>query len=56
METLLTILDIQFPPLRFIKKDIPFLVDHFIAEMNKGFGKFVEYIEDKALSILIEYS
>lgn len=52
----LNILDIQLPALRFIKEDIPFLVNHFIANMNKDFGKFVEYIEDEALSILMDYS
>jgi len=51
----LNVLDIQLPPLRYIREDIPLLVNHAIKKMNITFGKFVEGIDDKALNILVNY-
>ncbi len=51
----LNVLDIHLPSLRYIKEDIPLLVKHAIKKMNIIFGKFVEGIDEKALSILVNY-
>lgn len=51
----LNILDIQLPNLNSIREDIPLLVNHLINEMNKTFGKFVKYIDNEALHILMSY-
>ncbi|WIV11980.1 sigma 54-interacting transcriptional regulator [Proteiniborus sp. MB09-C3] len=52
----LNVLDINLPSLRYIRDDIPLLVNHAIRNMNITFGKFVEGIDEEALNILINYN
>ncbi|SDZ18599.1 regulatory protein, Fis family [Proteiniborus ethanoligenes] len=52
----LNVLDIHLPSLRYIREDIPSLVSHAIKKMNLTFGKFVEGIDEEALSILVGHN
>lgn len=52
----LNVLDIHLPSLRYIKEDIPLLVNHAIRNMNITFGKFVEGIDEESQNILVNYS
>lgn len=51
----LNVLDIHLPSLRYIKEDIPLLVNHAIRNMNITFGKFVEGIDEESQNILVNY-
>jgi PAS domain S-box-containing protein len=50
------VFEIQLPPLRERKEDLPLLVNHFIAELNHGPGKRVRGIDPAALRQLVDYS
>ncbi|MFJ7727712.1 sigma-54 interaction domain-containing protein [Neobacillus sp. NPDC097160] len=52
----LSVLNIELPPLRKRKNDIPFLVDYFIKDYNRLFHKHVSGITDGALTKLMNYS
>lgn len=51
----LNVLDISLPPLRYIKEDIPLLIQHTINKMNLQFSKFVEGIDKEALDAILQY-
>ena len=51
----LRVFNIEIPPLRERKEDIPALVDHFITDYNERLGRRIEGIEDAALDILYSY-
>ncbi|MGF7059842.1 sigma-54 interaction domain-containing protein [Brassicibacter mesophilus] len=52
----LNVLDVHLPPLRYIKEDIPLMVNDTIKNMNMIFGKFVEGIDEEAMSIIVSYN
>jgi len=52
----LNIIQIEIPPLRERKCDIPLLVNEFIAKHSKRSGKKIDGISNKALSILINHN
>lgn len=51
----LNVLNIEIPPLRERKDDIPLLVKVFIDRISAENGKTIEGISDEALNILISY-
>ncbi|MFK9094295.1 sigma-54 interaction domain-containing protein [Bacillus salipaludis] len=52
----LSVLNIELPPLRKRKNDIPVLVDYFIKDYNRLFHKHVSGITDGALTKLMNYT
>lgn len=52
----LQVIPIFLPPLRERKADIPLLVQHFIENFNREFGKIVKRISPQAEKILLEYA
>lgn len=48
--------NIEIPPLRQRKEDIPLLVEHFIKDANKLNGKNTKGITDQAMQYLLEYN
>ena len=51
----LKVLEIDIPTLRERKEDIPFIVDHYIAECNKEMNKNIKGISKIALKKLMRY-
>lgn len=51
----LCVIDIDIPPLRERKDDIPQLVDHFIKTISPRLSKSVTGIERDALDVLLDY-
>ena len=51
----LSIMDINLPPLRNRREDIPLLIDHFIKRLNQKMNRSVEKVSADALRILMEY-
>ncbi|WP_369345673.1 sigma-54-dependent transcriptional regulator [Caldalkalibacillus mannanilyticus] len=51
----LNVVEIQLPPLRERKKDIPFLMHHFIHKYNQELGKNVKGFSPQALECLQNY-
>lgn len=51
----LNVININLPPLRERKKDIPYLIDLFIKKYNQREGKQVKGISREALNTLIKY-
>jgi len=51
----INIVQLKLPPLRQRMEDIPLLVDHFIASLNKTRGKSVSGINKTALGILMAH-
>jgi two-component system response regulator AtoC len=51
----LNVMHLQVPPLRERRKDIPLLVDHFLAHFREALGKPVRSIADDALERLTHY-
>jgi DNA-binding NtrC family response regulator len=51
----LNVININLPPLRDRKKDIPYLIDLFIKKYNQREGKQVKGISREALNTLIKY-
>lgn len=52
----LNVAQVQLPPLRERKEDIPNLLQHFISKYNQKFGRHVEGFSDEALNYLLSYS
>ena len=52
----LNVVPLQIPPLRERKKDIPLLVDFFLAKYYAKIGKDAEKPDKKAMKLLTEYS
>ncbi len=52
----LRVIDIEMPPLRNRREDIPLLVQHFIKKSNEEMNKNIQGISEKALGILLNYS
>ena len=51
----LKVVDIEMPPLRERKEDIPILVQHFIHKFSKELKKAVSSVSEDALKILLNY-
>jgi len=51
----LNVARIHLPPLREHKEDIPYLISHFLRELNLQFGSNVTGIQQQALDILLAY-
>lgn len=52
----LNVIPITVPPLRNRREDIPYLVNHFIKDYSKYYGKNIPDISNEALQILMNYS
>ena len=52
----LKVIDIELPPLRERREDIPFLIEHFISKFNRDSKKKLSGISEEALKILLNYS
>lgn len=52
----LNVLNIELPPLRERKDDIPLLVDHFISKYSTSLGKEIRGITPEALEKLCDYN
>ncbi|MBO6933648.1 MAG: sigma-54-dependent Fis family transcriptional regulator [Deltaproteobacteria bacterium] len=48
----LNVVHVHLPPLRERRKDIPLLVDHFVAKLNKRLGRTIEGFSPAALAKL----
>lgn len=51
----LNVIPIHIPPLRKRKEDIPLLIDHFIAKLNRKLGKGITSITSSDMKELITY-
>ena len=51
----LNILPITVPPLRERKEDIPLIVEHFVASLNRELGRKVSAVPKKVMDNLMEY-
>jgi PAS domain S-box-containing protein len=52
----LAVFQVQLPPLRERREDIPLLVSHFLARLNAKFGRRIERVADAAMESLLSYS
>jgi DNA-binding NtrC family response regulator len=52
----LKVIDIEMPPLRERKEDIPMLVQHFIQKFTQELKKSVSGVSEEALRFLVNYS
>ncbi len=52
----LRVIDIEIPPLRERKEDIPLLIQHFMNRFGKELKKNLSGVSDEALKILLNYS
>ena len=51
----LNVIQINLPPLRERKGDIPLLVEHFVRKLSQSLGKNIKDIEPEVLDCLINY-
>ena len=52
----LNVVHIHLPPLRRRKEDIPLLVNHFLAKLEKSLHKEIARVSPQAMSQLLQYS
>ncbi|MEN6615513.1 MAG: sigma-54 dependent transcriptional regulator [Syntrophorhabdus sp.] len=52
----LRVIDIDLPPLRDRKEDIPLLIRHFLNKFNKDLKKKVSHVSTEAMKIFMDYS
>jgi len=50
------VLSITIPPLRERKEDIPALIEHYLRQNNRKFGKTICTVTPEAMQLLTEYS
>jgi two-component system, NtrC family, response regulator HydG len=51
----LKVIDVELPPLRHRKEDIPLIVQHFITKYNHSLRKTISGISENALRLLLRY-
>lgn len=51
----LNVVNIEIPPLRERKEDIPLLAKKFLDDFSKEYGKDLEYIDVEAINYLVEH-
>ena len=51
----LNVIQIEMPPLRDRREDVPLLVNHFVEKFQDELGKSVESISDEAMARLMEH-
>jgi PAS domain S-box-containing protein len=49
------VVKIEIPPLRERREDVPLLVDHFVARLNRLQGRSIEGVHREVLSLLMAY-
>ncbi len=52
----LKIIDIELPPLRKRREDIPLIIQHSINKLNRETNKKISGVSERALRILLDYS
>lgn len=52
----INVFNIDVPPLRERKEDIPLIVEHFIGKYNKILNKKVKKVSTKALELMLDYN
>ena len=52
----LNVVSVQLPPLRSRKRDIPVLIEHFLARYAEENGKSVREVSKEAMDLLMRYS
>jgi DNA-binding NtrC family response regulator len=52
----LKVIDIELPPLRDRREDIPLLVQHFVNKFSQGLKKTISGVSEEALKIFLNYS
>ncbi|MDO9021454.1 MAG: sigma-54 dependent transcriptional regulator [Deltaproteobacteria bacterium] len=51
----LRVVEVHLPPLRERKEDIPALIDHLLAKVNRELHKKIRYVSREALDLLVRY-
>ena len=51
----LRVVEVHLPPLRERKEDIPALIDHLLAKVNRELHKKIRYVSREALDLLVGY-
>jgi DNA-binding NtrC family response regulator len=52
----LRVIDLELPPLRQRKEDVPLLVQHFIGKFSQSMKKNITGVSEEAMKILLNYS
>lgn len=52
----INVMNIQLPPLRARKDDLPILVNHFIEKFNEKFNRNIKHFSSSAFDILMDYN
>lgn len=52
----INVMNIQLPPLRARKDDLPILVNHFIEKFNSKFERNIKHFSSSAFDILMDYN